>query len=249
MKVVINNYTYLFILICALCGYLKNIVIILTICFIHELGHLFFIKLFHYQIISIEILPFGGYTTIDQKINSNINKDLIIALGGILSELVLMLVIYIFRNHLHIITYQLFIKYNIILILFNLLPIIPLDGSKLCNLFLEKLFSYHLSYYLNIIISLVCLIIFLLVNYFRHFDNYFIITFLFYKIIMALKNYKYLKNRFLLERYLYNLPYQKIDNHTKDINDLKKNVFHYFKEDHHYIKEKDKIASFLKKES
>ena len=42
----INNYTYLFFIICALCGYLKNISIIFLICFIHELGHVFFIKFF-----------------------------------------------------------------------------------------------------------------------------------------------------------------------------------------------------------
>ena len=66
------------------CGYIKNISIIFFICLIHELGHVFFIKLFGYKIVKIELLPFGGYTTIDEKLNSNINKDLIIAFGGII---------------------------------------------------------------------------------------------------------------------------------------------------------------------
>ena len=88
-KIKINYYTYLFILLCFLCGYMKNIFIIFSICLIHELGHTFFIKLFGYKIVSIELLPFGGYTKIDKMINTSINKDIIISLGGILFQFIL----------------------------------------------------------------------------------------------------------------------------------------------------------------
>ncbi len=243
-KFKINSYTYFFILICFLCGYLKNILIIFLICLIHELGHICFIKLFNYEIISIELLPFGGFTTINKKINSNINKDLIIACGGFIFQLLLMLFLYLFKDYFNIITYNLYLNYNLILIIFNLIPIVPLDGNTIIHLLLEKFFSYHLSYYLNLVISLIFLIIFFLINYSYHLDNYFIITFLLYKIIMYYKNYHYLERRFLLERYLYDLDYQKIDNHTKRIQDLKKEVYHFFKEDNHYVKEKDEIAKY-----
>ncbi len=246
-KIKINNYTYFFIIICALCGYIKNISIILFICLIHELGHIFFIKLFKYEIISIEILPFGGFTEINKKINSSINKDLMIAFGGIISEALFLLILYLFKDHFNIITYELFKNYNYILIIFNLIPIIPLDGNKIMHLMLEKFFSYHLSYQLNIFLSLLFLIIFLIINYLYKIDNYFIITFLLYKIIMAYKNFKYFENRFLLERYLYDFSYEKIDNHTKNIKDLKKNTLHFFKEGNHYIKEKEKIKGFFNK--
>ena len=68
-KIKISYYTYLFFLIGFFCGYLKNLLIIFIICFIHELGHAFFIKLFKYEIVKIEILPFGGYTLINKRIN------------------------------------------------------------------------------------------------------------------------------------------------------------------------------------
>lgn len=51
----------------------------------------------------------------------------------------------------------------------------------------------------------------------------------------------------MLERYLYDFDYYKIDNKTKNINDLKKNVLHYFKEDNRYIREKEKIRNSLYK--
>ncbi len=240
-KFKINNYTYIFIILCALCGYIKNISIILSICLFHELGHIFFIKLFRYHIISIEILPFGGFTKIDKRINTSINKDIIISLGGIFFQLIIFLIAFMFKNNLNIITYNLIMNYNKILIIFNLIPIIPLDGNNFVHLILEKFFSYHLSYKLNIVVSFISLILFFLYNYFYHIDNYFIFSFLIYKVVCEIKNYKYLHNRFLLERYLNDIEYQKIDNNTKSINDLRKNVFHYFKKGNHYISEKKVI--------
>jgi len=244
-KFKINNYTYLFLIICALCGYIKNITIIFIICLIHELGHVFFIKLFNYKIISVELFPFGGFTTIDKRINTNINKDILIASGGIIFQLILLLFIYLLKNSFNIITYNLIINYSFILILFNLIPIIPLDGNNIMHLCLEKFFSYHLSYHLNFIISLICLIMFLIVNYIYKLDNYFIISFLLYKTIMYIKNYKYLRKRFLLERYLYDLEYNRIDNHTRNINGLKKEVLHYFKENNKFIKEKERLKDIF----
>ena len=246
-KIKINNYTYFFIILCALCGYLKNITIILSICIFHELGHIIFIKIFNYEINSVEILPFGGYTEINKKINTSINKDLVIASGGIIAQIILFICIYFLKSYFHPLTYHLIVNYNFILMVFNLIPIIPLDGSKIMNLLLEKFLSYHLSYYLNIIISIISLIIFSIINYIYKIDNYLIITFLIYKIIMAYKNYRYFENRFLIERYLEDFSYHKIDNHTKNIKDLKKNVLHFFKENNHYIKENKKIENLLYK--
>ena len=239
----INNYTYLFFLICALCGYLKNIIIIFSICIIHELGHVFFIKLFRYEINYIEILPYGGYTLVNKKINSSINKDIIINFGGILFQIFLVFALTILKNRFNMITYNLIYQYNLIIIVFNLIPIIPLDGNNILHLIIEKFFPFEISYKLNFIISLIVIIIFLFINYYYKIDNYFIFSFLIYQSIMYLKNYKYIKNRFLLERYLYNFEYKKIKNNTKYLNELQKEVFHYFKKNNKYEKETDIIKN------
>ena len=244
-KIKINSYTYFFIFICLICGYIKNICIIFTICLIHELGHIVITKIFHFEIVKIEILPFGGYTTINKKINSNINYDLLIACGGFISQFILLILVFLFKNHFNILTYHLIIEYNLILIIFNMLPIIPLDGSRILELLLEKYFSYHKAYHLIIYISIIIIVLFIFINYHYKLDNYFIITFLIYNTIIYFINYKYMQKRFLLERYLYDLNYQKIDNKTKNIKDLKKNVYHYFKENNHYVNEKVKIKESL----
>ena len=239
-KININIFTYIYFLICIFSGYIKNILIIFIIIFIHELGHILFIKLFKYKIINIDIYPFGGYIKIDKMINTSINKDILITLGGIILQLVL---------YINTCKYYLFSYYNLIIIIFNLLPIIPLDGSKLLNLLLEKKYSYYLSYKLNIIISSIFLIIFIIYNYLYNLDNYIIILFLIFKLLESLKYYKYLYNRFLLERYLYNIEYKYIKYNSNSLKDLKKETKHYFKYKDSYLNERVFLKEKFDKES
>ena len=89
IKFKINLTTYIFFLIAFLCGYFKNVLYIFFIVFFHELGHIFFIKLFHHKIVKVEFYPFGGITTIDKPINSSINQELFISLGGVFFQLLL----------------------------------------------------------------------------------------------------------------------------------------------------------------
>ena len=235
----INIFTYLYFLVCLSCGYIRNVLIIFFICLIHEMGHIFFIKLFKYKVVSIDIYPFGGYTKVDKMINTSINKDILISLGGILFQSILYLFTY---------NYSLFTYYNLIILVFNLLPIIPLDGNKVLNLFLEKKYSYYLSYKLNIFISIIFLILFITYNYLYNLDNIIIILFLIFKLLDTLKYYKYLYNRFLLERYLYNIEYKSIIYNSSSLKDLKKETRHYFKDKDIYLNEKILLNRLFDKE-
>lgn len=245
----INNYTYIFLLVCFLSGFIKNILVIFFICILHELGHVFFIKLFKYNIIKVEIFPFGGFTTIDKLINSTIYKDLMISLGGIIIQLILFLILYIFKNNISYNLYNLLVYYNFLILIFNLLPIVPLDGSKIFNLILDKFFSFKTSFYLNTFISIGFLITFIFINYFYNYDNYFIIAFLVFQLVIHIKEFNFLYNKFLLERYLYNLDYKKIKYNTKEISDLRKEVYHYFNDKKNVVSEKKKLSDLFDKSS
>ena len=59
-KFKINSFTYLLILSALWTGLIKNISLILLIVIIHELGHVFFLRHYEYNIEEIEIFPFGG---------------------------------------------------------------------------------------------------------------------------------------------------------------------------------------------
>ena len=88
-KFKINSLTYLIFLSFLLTGFIKNILLIFLIVVVHELGHFFFLKYFSYEIEKIEIYPFGGVTTTNKYINSPINHDLIIYMGGVFFQLLL----------------------------------------------------------------------------------------------------------------------------------------------------------------
>ncbi len=244
-KIKINNWTWVFVLIALLCGYIKNIFIVFIICLFHELGHVFFIRLFKYKIIKIELFPFGGWTIIDKRINSSITKDIIISVGGFINQIILFLFIYSLRDYLSVITYNLIYNYNFIILIFNILPIVPLDGYQIIHLLLEKYFSYYKAYILSYIVSLLSLIIFIIYIYKTNYYNTYIIVFLIYKLVEDIKNFKYMVNRFLIERYLGEFKYKKINNRTKSIRELRKEVYHYFKKDNKYISEKNKIKEHL----
>ena len=239
IKFKINLATYIFFLIAFLCGYFKNVLYIFFIVFFHELGHLLFIKLFRYRIVKVEFYPFGGITTVDKPINSSINKELFISLGGVFFQFLLGIFLLFHKN-------ELLSFYNQTILFFNLLPIIPLDGSVFLHAFFEKFFSYQKSFLLYQILSCVFFLLFLLYNIFFSIDNYFICLVLLVQFFLAEKRKKYFFHRFYLERFLYSFPYKKIENQNgEDISVLKKETRHFFYEKNHYITEQEKLAKTL----
>ncbi len=245
-KIKINSFTYFFIISSCLTGMFKECLILMFIIFMHEIGHIIAIKYFNYEIKSIDFLPFGGLIKLEKNLNSAINADLIISICGILMQLVLYIVLSFF-NYYSLISndiYNIFCKYNFSILIFNLLPIIPLDGSVFIKSLLEKYFSFWKSQILIIILSSIFLLIFLYFNYYYELNNYLIAFFLLYKIIMYIKELKYLENRFLLERYLYSFKYPKVKI-IKNIKNMQKERKHYFKIEDKLFREKDVLRAYF----
>ncbi len=244
MKIIkVNFLTLYFLLLLFLCGYLKLGIIVFIIVVFHEMGHILFIKLFKYKIINVTLYPFGGITKVDKDINTPLNKELLIACGGIIFQLILFIIIYFVP--INVITKELLYKYNMSILLFNMLPIIPLDGSIIINSLLNKIFSYKVSYYLYIIISIIFSIFYLLFNYWYSLNNYLIVSLFIIKTYYAIKNYKYLKTRFLLERYLNKYEYKYISTKTGDLDILKIDTYQYFKENNKIVSEYSKLKEMF----
>lgn len=239
MKIIkINSLTLYFLLLSFLCGYLKTALIIFLIVLIHELGHVFFTKLFSYEIKSITIYPFGGITKIKKDINVPLKNDFLIAIGGVLFQLIIFLSLFLPISEL---TKQIIIKYNISIMIFNLLPIIPLDGSIIINLFLNKFFSFSTAFKIYNILSGITIIWYIFFNYWQALNNYLIVFLFIYKTYENWKNYHYLYNRFLLERYLNNYKFSHICTKKGDLSILKRDTYQYFLEKQGIISEKKKL--------
>ena len=225
-----NSLTLYFLLISLLSGYIKYSLYSLFIVLFHELGHIFIIKLLGYKISMIEIFPFGGICKINKKLNDSIIKDILIALFGIIFQIILLLFI----------KDEVFTKINITILLFNLLPIIPLDGSKILIELLSIIFPYKKVLNIYPIISLV--FIFIYVFYCKSFDNILIINLFAYKTLEMYKNKNIFYSRFILEKIVYDIKYNKVNNNKK-ISDYKKDTKYYYFDRNHIIDEKEYLKS------
>ena len=242
-KIKIDNILWFLILLGLLSGYLKNIFIIFVIVIVHELGHVFFFSLFNINIDSIVIYPFGGVTKVNKKIHERIYKDILISLGGIIFQILLFFLIqYLYKVGIIVYsTFDLFLIYNKSVILFNLIPIIPLDGSKLLLSICSKFVSYRLSYIIMIVVSSLSLLLFIVFNVFLKLNDIVIYAFLVSNLIICIKEFKYVRNKFYLERIIYDNYYNAIISNSSNIEDMRIDKYYYYKVGDRYVNERKYI--------
>jgi len=197
----------------------------------------------------IIIYPYGGLVKMNNLINTKINKELSVAISGIMFQMIYYLLIIFLYHQGYIREYiiNLFTMYNKSIILFNILPIHPLDGSKVLNLLLSKFLPFNLTNKLNIIISILSLVIIIYINYYNfNYTTILIIGIIIDNIIKYQKELKYIFNKFLLERYIYNITYTTRKKINK-INNMYKDKYHILKENNSYITEKQALSHIFKR--
>jgi len=234
------HYTYYIISISFLItGSFLNLLIFTSLIIIHELGHYLACLLTKVNVNKIVIYPYGGITKIDDIIDIDFSKELLISISGIVMQSIYFLIIHLLYNNYYIryYTYNLFSNYHYSMLIFNLIPIYPLDGSKILNIVINKIFNFKLSNIILIIISIINMIIMLFI-YKVNYSYIMIIGVLVNYLYDYIKNINYLYNRFLLEKHLYKTKY----NNKKIINNYNKmyrNTNHIIKNNNKYQKEED----------
>lgn len=227
---------YLTAFICVITANFKNFIIFSSIIIVHELGHIIGAIIFKWKIDKVILLPFGGITIFQENIDKSLKEEFIIAILGPLLQLVFYFLY--FDN-------PTFNQYNLTILLFNLLPIYPLDGSKIVNILFNEFISFKRSHILTIITSFITLLVVILsIKY--NLLLYLILLFIVLEIIKEINKHNYYFNRFLLERYLYNNEYSKnkiIDNIKK----MKKQTKHIFKINNKYFTEREIIRNLFDK--
>ena len=188
---------------------------------IHELGHIITGLYFKWKIDKIILLPFGMLTKFDIDINTKLIEEFVVSISGVLFQLVFYIII---KDR---ISYYYFSYINWFLIIFNLIPINPLDGSKIINVFINKITSFYNSLYISSCISFMCIIV---LNVLLFNANKLVIFISMFLGIETLKNYKDINNifnKFLLERHLkkYKFKYRKV---IKSVYRMKKDYKHIF---------------------
>ena len=237
-KININPFFYFLALISVFTGLFKQFLIMYVIIIVHEFGHIFFALIFKYKIIKINIYPFGGYSIFQNDLNISFIKEFLVFLGGILFQFILYLIFkYNINNYSFI--YKVFINYNTSIILFNLIPIIPLDGSKVINILLNNFISFKYAHLITIYISYIFVFI-LIVLFYNNLNMNIMILLLLFLLIKEHKIHKYLFNNFLVERLVKEIKFKKNNFINKlNLNKMMKYRNNIFIIDNRYISEKE----------
>ena len=190
-------------------GLFRDVLIFFMVIFIHELGHITSSLLYNWKIKKVSFGICGGYITYDEKIDKSFKEEFLIAISGFLFQILFYLIAYFFYNN-NIIDIKLMMlikKYNYGIFIFNILPIVPLDGSKIINVILNIIFPYKKSLKLTFLLSFLCIVLVTLYMVFfgikLELSYLMILLFLLKKIIDLYKDIPNLFNRFLFERYAY----------------------------------------------
>lgn len=243
-RVEVHPLTYVVLLVSFFASFFENMFLLLFIILIHELGHLMMASFLGFKISKITLFPFGGLTTYDSNINESILKEILICMSGPIIQIFLLILVINLNDFVLESTYEKFILINKYLLIFNLLPISPLDGGKLLNLLCYYFVAYKKSLFLVLFFSLILDISFMVYFLFIKKDILLFILFLltFKNIIIEILDIKNKYNKFLLERYLFKYNY-KNGKYVNKISDLRRNKSHKIIRDNFIYDEK----SYLKK--
>lgn len=195
-----------FILISFLTGTFMELSIILIIVLIHELGHYFMANYFKWRIHSIMLWVFGGVMDTDEHGNRPIREDVFVTIAGPLQHILIYIALFFLSSFtlLPEAILDLIFYYNTMILLFNLIPIWPLDGGKLLMLIGSRFYPFKRAYYATILISLVLTVGILIIQFI--FFPFTLSAFLIFIFLLA-ENRKewqqryYVFIRFLLKRY------------------------------------------------
>ncbi len=149
MQFKIDLKVFLFFLLFYFTGQLQSYSLILFFAFIHEIGHLMAGIIIGMRPNRLELKPYGvsiSFDILPQDYNNKIFKGnilefkkILVALAGPLTNLILIFIIINFN--FNVFTSLNIIYSNLLLIIFNLIPIHPLDGGRILKGIIYILFG------------------------------------------------------------------------------------------------------------
>lgn len=234
-NIYLNKFFLLFLLINILIGNFNYIIPYFLLLFIHEMGHATLGLIMGYHLDKIMFYPLGGVTIFNLPINIPLKRELLITIAGPIFQIL---------GYILLVPFFPFIKaYHYTLLIFNLLPIYPLDGGKIFNIICSYFWNYLVSFNITFIISLIILIGLFCYNIkFFNLNLFLMMLVMFFKIIKIYQKRYFYYERMLLERYLYNYHFSKIKN-IHSINSFYRDNFHYI----NFKDEKSFLIKYFKK--
>lgn len=232
-------------------GYLNEYLIFALTIFVHECGHLTMAAFYKWKFERLRLFAFGGIMEFQGELNKPNIEDLFVSSGGVIFNFIAFLILLFFRErvgpYVNLTLYNYAMSTQLFVMLFNLIPLPPLDGSRLVNTILCFFLPYKTVLRLMKRINVLLIFTFTIVTILYDFRQiYIIMSFLIYSTIRYNKEIYFLFQRFLLQKKMYintDLPYKivKISNNSLE-DSFYRGYFNTFQINHRFHDE----ASWLK---
>lgn len=205
MRIRLNLKIFIFMAIFIFTKQIKIYGLLMLFAFIHEFGHMIAGIILGFRPYSLEIMPAGisiSFKVKEENYNKKVKnatvltfKKIIIAANGPLTNIILIMLFILKKFNLEDSLRELIVYSNIIIAIFNLLPIYPLDGGRILKGILYIFYGRRNSYiYINkisnlcvIILTAMCSIVIL---FFRNVAILLTLTYLWYLVINENKKFK-----------------------------------------------------------
>lgn len=217
MRIRIHLKIFIFILIFLLTNQIKIYGVLMLFALIHELGHLVIGILLGFRPTKLEIMPYGlsvGFEVECEDYNKKIKKGnmlsikkLLIAATGPITNVILTVIYLLFDITFFGIERELVIYSNVLIGIFNLIPIYPLDGGRIVKNILHIIVGLKKSYdYTNqiskITICILTVISSIAILYLKNIAILIILAYLWYLVLTEDKKYE--KKKLLFEKMINN---------------------------------------------
>ncbi|ATO50571.1 MULTISPECIES: M50 family metallopeptidase [Brevibacillus] len=145
IRVRIHLLFWLVIGLAVMAGYFIETIALFIIVLIHELGHIAAARELGWEVKEIQLLPFGGVAVMEESPSADAIDEIVVALAGPFMNIVMIFFSLLFwwlgiwsEHWAHF-----FMKSNMMIALFNLLPMWPLDGGRIVQAVLTSFISYR----------------------------------------------------------------------------------------------------------
>lgn len=140
-------------------GYFLELMMLFGIVLIHELGHAAAARMYGWKVTEIQLFPFGGVAMVEEGEAVSAHQEIVVALAGPLQN-AFMIGVSLLLEAAGVWEQswsEYFIRANLTIGLFNLVPVLPLDGGRIVQAIVSRYASYYhtltASHWYSLIIS------------------------------------------------------------------------------------------------
>ena len=204
---------FLFLLLFLLTSQFEIYIVIMIFAIIHELGHLIAGLILGFKVEEIKLTPMGvrlQFKVESEEYNKKVKrgnmlnvKKAIIALAGPIINIIIFTILILIQNldlyFTQTYIYQIIVYSNILIAIFNMIPIYPMDGGRFISEILKIKIGYKKAYKITYLLSKTILIILtatasIAILYLKNIAIFFIIMYLWCLEIQEIRRYNKRKN-------------------------------------------------------